>query len=93
METYGFMGNDFRTFSQKIESAFKRNCGKEKLAAFKPAFKYDLSCVLQQGNAQLLQQRLIRSSQTTAHFLSKQKDPRIIPLAFLPGLSVEALQK
>jgi hypothetical protein len=41
--------------TQKTESAFKHNRGKEKLAAFKTAFKYDLSCVLQQGNATLLQ--------------------------------------
>jgi hypothetical protein len=59
METYGFIGKEFRTFTQKIESAFKRNRGKENLAAFKTAFKYDLSCVLQQGNAQLLKQGLI----------------------------------
>jgi hypothetical protein len=56
METYGFTGKEIITFTQKIESAFKRNCGKENLAAFKTAFKYDLSCVLQQVNAQLLQQ-------------------------------------
>jgi hypothetical protein len=60
METYGSMGKEFRRFTQKIESAFKRNRGKENLAAFKTAFKYDLSCVLQHGNAQLLQQGLIR---------------------------------
>jgi hypothetical protein len=29
---------EFRTFTQKIESAFKRNRGKENLAAFKTAF-------------------------------------------------------
>jgi hypothetical protein len=60
METYGFMGKEFRTFTQKIDSAFKRNRGKENLVAFKIAFQYDLSCVLQQGNAQLLKQGLIR---------------------------------
>jgi hypothetical protein len=60
METCGFMGNEFGTFTQKIESAFKRNRGKENLAAFKTAFEYDLSCDLQQGNAQFLQQGLIR---------------------------------
>jgi hypothetical protein len=60
METYNFMGKKFRTFTQKIESAFKRNRGKENLAAFKTVFKYDLFCVLQQGTAQLLQQGLIR---------------------------------
>jgi hypothetical protein len=38
-----------------------RNRAKENLAAFRTAFKYDLSCVLQQGNAQPLQQVMIVS--------------------------------
>jgi hypothetical protein len=54
-----FYGKGVQNVYSKIESAFKRNRGKENLAAFKAAFKYDLSCVLQQGNAQLLQQGLI----------------------------------
>jgi hypothetical protein len=68
MKTYGFMGKEFRTFTQKIESAFKRNRGKENLAAFKTAFKYDLSCVLQQGNAQLLKQGLFTGNNTDELF-------------------------
>jgi hypothetical protein len=44
---------------QKLGISLLENTGLMELAVFKIAFKYDLSCVLQQGNAELLQEGLI----------------------------------
>ena len=61
MESYGFIAPVFRTFLQRVSTAFERRFGEEGLVEFKVSFLDNLSCALQQGNALILEEGLRRA--------------------------------